>query len=65
MMVVRVLILGLGSIGRRHATLLRQHFSHEVELASMRTHIGRTRTIWGSRRSPDGTRSVHRVSMLR
>src|SRR6188472_1576888 len=40
MMVVRVLILGLGSIGRRHATLLRRHFSHEVELASMRTHIG-------------------------
>ncbi len=40
MMAVRVLILGLGSIGRRHATLLSRHFSHEVELASMRTHIG-------------------------
>ena len=40
MMAVRILILGLGSIGRRHATLLRQHFSHEVELVSMRTHMG-------------------------
>ena len=40
MMVVRIVILGLGSIGQRHATLLRQHFSHEVELVSMRTHLG-------------------------
>lgn len=39
-MVVRVLILGLGSIGRRHAILLRQHFADEVELASLRTHLG-------------------------
>lgn len=39
-MAVRIVILGLGSIGRRHARLLRQHFPHEVEVVSMRTHMG-------------------------
>jgi len=38
---LRVLVVGLGSIGRRHARLVQHHFSHEVvALRSGRGHAG-------------------------
>jgi predicted dehydrogenase len=35
---IRILIVGLGSIGKRHARLLRQHFPHEV--VALRSFLG-------------------------
>lgn len=35
---LKLLVLGLGSIGKRHARLLRQHFPHEV--CALRTRLG-------------------------
>lgn len=38
---MRILIFGLGSIGKRHAKLLREHFSHEIFVfRSTRTGMG-------------------------
>ena len=37
-MTIRVLIVGLGSIGKRHARLIRQHFPHEV--VALRSFLG-------------------------